>query len=240
MNKMIKRQDMVPPWIEKQQDLLKAVNTFRSRLRNDWKRHAARMMASRGGSLQEQMSRAAEYAHAEEIHNPRKRNADQISVSTNLTDDVVMAARRQEPQPSERSDAGAPTDGGEPEVTLSGPFRDPTWLATERSYMELAVANMNTLTRSYNLMAPELAKKPYFSLERELNNCYADVAPQLPEIIKERATRPARPRGDSAGPGPLGVLERFGGEGSAAKIYDSKSPNYGLKEMWRDLFSRPS
>lgn len=38
-------------------------------------------------------------------------------------------------------------------------FRDPQWLQTERSYHELAIKELNNLTRSYNLMAPDLAKK---------------------------------------------------------------------------------
>ena len=49
MNKIIQKQEIVPPWIEKQQELGKAVNSFRGRLRNDWRRHAARMISSRGG-----------------------------------------------------------------------------------------------------------------------------------------------------------------------------------------------
>src|ERR1700722_3904904 len=79
MNKMIQRQDIVPPWIEKQQELMKAAHIFRARLRNDWKRHAARTIASRGGSLQEQMRTAERYAEAEKVHNPKKRAVEQIS-----------------------------------------------------------------------------------------------------------------------------------------------------------------
>ncbi len=235
MNKMIQRQDIVPPWIEKQQDLVKTANVFRSRLRNDWKRYAARMIASRGGSLREQMSRATEYARAEEVHNPRKRNVDQISVASNATDDVVMMRIRQLQSSSEAS-----TAGDEPQLTLPAPFRDPAWERAERSYMELAIANLNALTRSYNLMAPELAKKPYFSLERELNSCFADVAPQLADVIKERATKPARSLVVPLGQGPRGVLDRLGVEGNTAKVYDSKAPHYGFKQMWKDLWGRPT
>ncbi|CCF45088.1 hypothetical protein CH063_03506 [Colletotrichum higginsianum] len=103
----------------------------------------------------------------------------------------------------------------------------------------LAVENLNSMTRSYNLMAPELAKKPYFSLERELAACYADVAPLVAETIRERATRPAKSMFDSAGPaGSRTVFDRFAGESAtAAKVYDSRAPHYGFKEMWRDLWS---
>lgn len=257
LNKMIKRQDIVPPWIEKQQELAKTANTFRTRLRNDWKRHAARTIASKGGPLLAQMEQARRYAKAEELQNPRKRNVEQISVPTNSTDDPVMVKLRE--QLSEElaaelaeGDAAAmattdssnlPAVGVEAEaapqsVPLPRPFRDPEWLRTEQTYMELSITNLNALTRSYNLMAPELAKKPYFTLERELNACYADVAPQLADAIKERATRPSKPFAESVGHRPGSILDRFNGETHRSKIYDSKTPNYGFKQMWRDLFRK--
>src|SRR5207253_114988 len=131
-------------WIEKQQDLIRARDVFRARLRVEWKRHAARVIASQGGSLEEQVARAERYSAVEKVI--------QVPVET----------ARESPE-----DAKAPPS--------SEPFRDPSWLKTERSYHTLAVENLNNLTRSYNLLAPELAKKPYFSLERELNACYLDV-----------------------------------------------------------------
>ncbi|GKT66058.1 hypothetical protein ColTof3_13397 [Colletotrichum tofieldiae] len=238
MNKMIKRQEIVPPWIEKQQELAKAAGVFRARMRNDWRRHVARMISSRGGSLEEQMQRAEDYARAEERHNPRKKNSDSISVSTSTTDDPVMAKMRQ--QAAEAADARKPASdlaSEKPTRPPVQPFRDSDWLATERSYMTLAVDNLNAITRSYNLMAPELAKKPYYSLERELAACYADVAPLVAETIRERATRPAKSLFDSAGAGTKTVFDRFAKEGTSAKIYDSRAPHYGFKEMWRDFWT---
>ncbi|MDA4133366.1 MAG: hypothetical protein OK454_09640, partial [Thaumarchaeota archaeon] len=238
------------PWIEKQQDLVKAANVFRSRLRNDWKRHAARTIASQGGSLQHQMDKACEYARAEEVHNPRRRNVDTIDVPTNSTDDVVMVEIREraptvdaplevliEEAAEPRAEQPGPSNA-EAQFTLVQPFRDAAWEATERSYMELAVSNLNALTRSYNLMAPDLAKKPYFSLERELKACFADVAPQLADVIKDRATRPSKSLVNTVGHRPGIALDLFGRAGKTTKIHDSKTPNYGLKEMWRDLWSR--
>jgi hypothetical protein len=241
MNKMIKRQDIVPPWIEKQQELAKAARVFRGRLRNDWRRHAARTIASEGGSLEAQMERARKFAKAEELRNPRKPNVDQIAVPTNATDDVVMVKIRQQASSSSPSTGELPeTEGNtaESNAPLPPPLRDPDWLKTEKSYMELSINNLNTLTRSYNLMAPELAKKPYFTLERELNNCYADIAPLLADTIKERAIRPSKPLVEAVGGRPSSILDRFGNDGPRAKIHDSKAPHYGFKEMWRDLFSR--
>jgi hypothetical protein len=266
MNKMIQRQDIVPPWIEKQQDLVKAANIFRARLRNDWKRHAARTISSLGGSLEEQMRTADRYAAAERVHNPKKRAVEQISVPTNATEDPVMMKVIQEaPATSSIADdtatvkisletedaeitisdpvAGRTVAASEdaqseptPGVLLPVPFRLPAWEAAEQSYLKLAVTNLNNLTRSYNLMAPELAKKPYFSLGRELKSCYADVAPQLSEVIRERAARPAKELVKKIGHKPGGVLERFGGEKTV--VYESKRPLYGFKEFWNDLFPK--
>lgn len=246
LNKMIQRQDLAPPWIEKQQELVKAIGTFRARLRNDWRRHAARMIASSGGSLEEQMRRARAYALAEEVHNPRRRNPEQISVPSNATDDVVMLRLRQQQEAEEKSKQSVQIDahaGAAKEdvdiIPASRPFRDPDWEAHERSYMELAVSNINAITRSYNLMAPELAKKPYASLERELNSCFADVAPLLAETIRTRAT--AGPvKGLTSGNTGItkaksgGVLERFGGD--KVKVYESTAPRYGMREFWKDLW----
>ncbi|TLS29649.1 hypothetical protein PpBr36_00608 [Pyricularia pennisetigena] len=257
MNNMIKRQDMVPPWIEKQQELARAARVFRQRLRNDWRRHAARTIASRGGSLAEQMARAEAYARAELVRNPRRRNVDQMSVSTSSTDDPVMVTMRQaqaklkdelkeelKDVPAQTAQQPVDEQTGRHESDVKPEplvlFRDPTWEATEKSYMELSVANLNAITRSYNLMAPDLAKKPYFSLQRELDSCFADVAPSLANTIKERARNPAR-HADSSGSTPRkGVLDRLGAGDwtTTSKIYDSKTPNYGFKEMWRDFWAR--
>jgi len=248
LNKMIQRQDIVPPWIEKQQELVKAANIFRSRLRNDWKRQAARTIASRGGSLQDQMRTAERYAEAEGVYNP-KRAVDQISVPTNATNDAVMITQETPtsvsikpvvvPADIKGTNVEIQAQSAEPvtpasQEPLPGLFRIPSWEAAERSYLTLAITNLNNLTRSYNLMAPDLAKKPYFSLEHELKSCYADVAPQLAETIKERAAKPAKEFVEKIGHKPGSVFERFASD--KAVIYDSKRAPYGFKEFWHDLF----
>lgn len=277
MNKMIQRQDLVPPWIEKQQELLKAARVFRTRLRADWRRHVARMIAAEGGSLDHQLRRARRLARAEALLNPQ---APAATPKTTAAEDAAAsglaeAERRvlsewateeeqdADPRPTTTAstttateshsrattDAAAPGSSAPPSpaetvqeeaVLLPRPFRDPDWVAAEQAYMEAAIRHLNTLTRSYNLMAPELAKKPYFSLERELSRCYADVAPQVAAAIRDRAAAPARSSlaGEYTPDKRPGLLDRFGGgerEG-AAKVYDSRAPHYGFREMWRDLF----
>ncbi|KAK0740357.1 hypothetical protein B0T18DRAFT_333017 [Schizothecium vesticola] len=238
LNNMIKRQDLAPPWIDKQQELLSAVRVFRLRLRNDWKRHASRMMASRGGSLQEQMARAEENTRAEQVHNPRRRKVEEITVPTNTTDDAVIATARPSPAREESQDA---SPDATPQITASRPFRDPDWEAAEKAYMELAISNLNSITRSYNLMAPELAKKPYFSLQRELDSCFAEVAPLIANEIKQRAAAPRKSFIDSM-PGPKkGVLERFGVDAAsdAKRAHESSAKHYGWKDFWKDFWRAP-
>ncbi|KAB8304516.1 hypothetical protein EYC80_003903 [Monilinia laxa] len=242
MNKMIQRQDIVPPWIEKQQELVKNGQCFQDR----------------GGTLQEQMRTAEMYAQSEAVYNPKKRAVEQIAVPTNVTDDPVMVKIVQEvPNSSSNGDPivqiSMNTKENETDVTkvapleedkrsnaeppsaaLPPPFRIPAWEEAEQSYLTLAITDLNSKTRSYNLMAPDLAKKPYFSLERELKSCYADVAPQLAEAIKDRATRSARDLVEKIGHRPGGVMEKFGS--NDVKVYDSKRPLYGFKEFWNDLF----
>ncbi|RKK14726.1 hypothetical protein BFJ68_g12943 [Fusarium oxysporum] len=212
MNKMIQRQDIVPPWIEKQQELAKQLGIFRARLRNDWRRFAARMIASRGGSLQEQIRRAEEYAAAEEVHNPiiRKKTDGQV----------------------EEIKAASPVVGR--------PFRDSAWEQTEAAYHKLSIERLNALTRSYNLMAPDLAKKPYFSLERELKACFAEVAPTVAREIQERATGgTARSLGGGGQAGKqTGLLETLTGGDNVKVHVEAQEKAYGLKEWWRDVWKK--
>lgn len=247
MNRMIKRQDIVPPWIEKQQEVVRTAEAFRQRLRNDWRRHAARVIASRGGSLLEQMKRAEEYAAAERIHNPLQRNVDQIPVPSSVTDDPVML-NKQHQVAQAAAEAAAPSSTAQQQAEvdrgpLPGPFRDPDWERTEQKYMQLSIDNLNSMTRSYNLMAPDLAKKPYFSLQRELAVCYASVAPLLAEEIKERATRPAST--SLGGVGPLqgngeSIMDRFTGKDNVQIHLEADEKAYGLRDWWRDFWKRRS
>ena len=241
MNKMIQRQEIVPPWIEKQQDIAKQVANFRMRMRKDWKRHVARMIASKGGSLLEQMAQAERYAASERVHNPKLRKVDEIPVSASSTDDPVMVKMRQQIQEAEDAKEAAADALAEklPDGPVPPPFRDPDWEKAESSYMNLAINNLNTMTRAYNLMAPDLAKKPYFSLQRELASCYADVAPEVAEEIKTRATQPRQTaRVRVAEKEAASIMSHFRGGDSTRSILESTDKPYGFREWWSDLFKK--
>jgi len=292
MNKIIQKQDIVPPWIEKQQEVVSTATKFRGRLRQEWRRHAARLIGSSGGSLQAQIQRAKDYAAAEAIVNPPKSKEEivntlndhghlsKIALSGKLMpsdakdfDDqatdlpVTSEAACKSPEIEEPEIVNCHVNMSEETTQLSSlnlessptldtsktrfqspvsqitnsridggavfPFRDPKWEEAERSYHVAVINNLNSMTRSYNLMAPRLAQKPYFSLDRELRSCFADVAPQLAQEIHYRATTP-KPKLEVIEHRPGSVLERFGGE--KAKVYDERKPQYGFKEFWKDLF----
>lgn len=126
---------------------------------------------------------------------------------------------------------------------MANPFRDPQWEKTELGYHTLAINELNSLTRSYNLMAPKIAQKPYYTLARELRRCFADIAPSLPDEILQRSRKPVvkiavMPHEEG------GVLERFGssvgvkewtGHHGVIREEDGNK-GYGFKEFWKDLF----
>lgn len=249
MNRLIQRQALVPPWIEKQQELVREANSFRARLRSDWKRHAARLISSEGGSLQEQIQRAERYAAAEKLHNPRQRASDQIAVSSAVTDDPVMSKQLEQVEELEE----VATQALERDIVAAGrpstadfgqlppPFRDPAWEAAEEKYMTLAVERLNDLARSYNILAPDLAKKPYFSLARERAVCYATVAPLLAGEIKNRTARvPASRLGGGGGQAASGGGDSgsLAGKGDAKVHVEGNEKAFGLKEWWRDFWKK--
>ncbi|KAF1351078.1 hypothetical protein BDV97DRAFT_376656 [Delphinella strobiligena] len=270
LNRMIQRQEIVPPWIEKQQELVSTTARFRGRLRSDWRRHVARSIASRGGSLESQMALAEEHALAEAIHNPSPKKVEKLNTvdegghlsQITLTGEVqptdvtpgthdpqvlkvteetidlageVVTSEGEAKLTVESSTPTAPAIKSNTRVPSVPPFRDSQWLQTERSYQKVAVENLNTLTRSYNLMCPQLAQRPYFDLQRELNACFAEVAPLVAQEIHDRAFAP-KVKVETFGTKPPSVLEKFAG--GHAKVYDERKPQYGFKELLKDWFGR--
>ncbi|KAH7083230.1 hypothetical protein BKA63DRAFT_403768 [Paraphoma chrysanthemicola] len=284
MNKIIQKQEIVPPWIEKQQELTSAASKFRSRLRVEWKRHAARMIASKGGSLLDQVRRAEAFAKAELISNPLKRKTEtltavdedghisQISLSgglkfsppsepgdvsvvaeeivaqkvtLNTTPEAIMESSAT-PQVANTSTqtieipVTTPTPTPAPSAPVPPapfPFRDPDWERIETAYWTVVIADLNSKCRSYNLLAPELAKRPYFNLQRELNSCFADVAPQLAQAILDRARAPPKKmEGFGQAVGEKSVFDSL--VGGPVRIRDErKTKQYGFRQFWNDLWA---
>lgn len=229
MNRIIQSQQVVPPWIEKQQELKREVDRFRERLRADWRRHAARLISSQGGSLEAQIKRAKGYAAAE------ARVVDRSKMEASLRDDGGGSVSTDETPSSEAESQSGLEDK---DIPYLPPLRDPHYLSIDRSYHELAVKNLNTLTRSYNLQAPQIAVKPYISLDREIAACFADVAPSLPEEVKRRATEKASSPASTVAAKTSTALGSLG-TSQTTRVYDEdKTKGYGFKEFFNDLFSR--
>ncbi|OQO13356.1 hypothetical protein B0A48_01584 [Cryoendolithus antarcticus] len=270
MNKIIQKQEIVPPWIEKQQELVSTATRFRSQLRASWRRHVSRSIASRGGSLQSQMILAEQYAIAESIENPPKVKVEKLNAidERGQTSQLTLAGELK-PTPiadphsaedeikvleqifdnngalkSPSTEITVTSEAPSPNASLATseplppvqPFRDPHWEQTERSYHKLAIEQLNALNRSYNLMAPQLAQKPYFNLERELRSCFADVAPQVAQTVRERALAPKLTGVNVVGHRPGGVLEKFS-TSSRVSVHDERKPQYGFRQFWKDLFA---
>lgn len=233
MNKIIQKQAIVPPWIEKQQELVKAATVFRNRLRADWKRHVVRVIASKGGTLEEQIRSARGYSAAEAAI------ASKVTCSSQNKDEKADFAGAE--TPSKISESPAHTTATTSEDPFpSFPFRDPSWESLEKAYHVLAIASLNNLARDYNLQAPTLAKKPYYSLSRELASCFADVAPLVPAELLARASYGSNVQGGEEKmvekPLRLGILERWAGQ--KARVVDSKKAHYGFRQFWNEVWGR--
>ncbi|PLB55231.1 hypothetical protein P170DRAFT_443083 [Aspergillus steynii IBT 23096] len=247
MNKMIQKQELVPPWIEKQQEIAREVGRFRDRLRTEWRRHAARKIASHGGSLEAQMRRAQAYAAAEarlvekaktekSFQDGGGSEASSVELESNLSE-ISASLAEEDPNASAPETLNTPDTEDASRLPHLPPFRDPEHLAIERSFYELTIKNLNTLTRSYNLQAPPVAQKPYMNLERELSACYADVAPSLAEEIKRRATERARTP-ESVGSKANGLLDSLSTSPTVNVYEEDQAKGYGFKQFWRDMFSK--
>ncbi|KAL5339065.1 hypothetical protein BJX70DRAFT_177565 [Aspergillus crustosus] len=225
MNKIIQKQEIVPPWIEKQQELSREIDRFRSRLRVEWRRHAARLIASEGGSLDTQMRRARAYAAAE------LRVAERARIEKALSDTESSSPNgTSSPSPSLFSEP-------DPNLPHLPPLRDAQYISNERSFLELSIKTINGLARSYNLQAPPVAQKPYLNLDRELANCYADVAPSLADEIKRRATERVR-KPTSIGTKASSVFDSLATSQTTRVYEEDHAKGYGFKEFWQDMFSK--
>ncbi|KAL4886763.1 hypothetical protein BJY04DRAFT_178312 [Aspergillus karnatakaensis] len=225
MNKIIQKQEIVPPWIEKQQELAREIDRFRQRLRVEWRRHAARVIASEGGSLDAQMRRARAYAAAELRVAERERIEKAFSETSSSS------------SPAEPSSSPTPTLYSDENLPHLPPLRDTQYITNERSFLDLSIKTINGLARSYNLQAPPVAQKPYLNLDRELAACYADVAPSLAEEIKRRATERVR-KPTSVATKASSVFDSLATSHTAKVYEEDQAKGYGFKEFWSDLFTK--
>lgn len=65
-------------------------------------------------------------------------------------------------------------------------LRDSEWEERERSYHDIAVAELNSLVRKYNALAPYSVRRPYYPREAELAKAYQDCGGDILRGISER------------------------------------------------------
>ncbi|KAK9354196.1 hypothetical protein V1523DRAFT_408961 [Lipomyces doorenjongii] len=239
LNRIIQRQDVQPPWIEKQATIQQDLRRFRIGLRESWKRHAMQLIAATSPNLEAQMARARKYAEAE------RAEAERLGLYTEKVKDVGESTQQmEEGVPAGEVATSAETDDlrEEPVAPTGSTFallRKDDWESIEHKYHVLSVKTLNDSIRSYNLMAPGPARRSYLMLERELRLCYAEVAPLLADSLKERheliksgRTTFTLKKTENMG----SIVDNLFGEKVA--IMEKTGNEYGLKELFRDLFFR--
>lgn len=66
-------------------------------------------------------------------------------------------------------------------------FRDAEWETRERAYHDTALAEVNSLVRKYNGMAPYAVRRGYYALDVEREKAYEESAEDILSGIAERA-----------------------------------------------------
>ena len=116
--------------------------------------------------------------------------------------------------------------------------RDPDWVNKEKGYHETAVAELNSLVRKYNAVAPYAVRRPYYIREAEIGKVYDEAAPDIVQMIAKRAqeagtTLRSSNDGTSQGAGGRGS----GGGGPSSGILDRSEDFHGVIGIVRWLRS---
>jgi DnaJ family protein C protein 28 len=127
--------------------------------------------------------------------------------------------------------------------------RDPGWVNKEEGYHETAVAELNSLVRKYNAVAPYAVRRPYYIREVEIERAYDEAASDIMQMIAKRAQE----ADSTLRSGNSGTSQGAGGHSSAggpsSEILDTSEKVHGviatvqwLRLVFRLLFGikRPS
>ncbi|KAK9333601.1 hypothetical protein V1520DRAFT_381848 [Lipomyces starkeyi] len=238
LNRIIQRQDVQPPWIEKLATIRQDLRRFRIGLRESWKRHAMQLIAATSPNLEAQMARARNYAEAE------RSEAERLGLYTEKDKDVGESTQQANEGVAAEVATSTETDDlrEEPVVPTGSTFSllpKYDWESIEHKYHVLSVKTLNDSIRSYNLMAPGPARRSYLTLERELRLCYAEVAPLMADALRERHELIKSGRTTftlKKTENTESIVNNLFGEKVA--IMEKTGNEYGLKELFRDLFFR--
>lgn len=64
--------------------------------------------------------------------------------------------------------------------------RDPEWETNERAYHDVAVDDINSKVRKYNIHAPPSVRRAYYSRSVEVGKLYEDCAEDVLKGLRER------------------------------------------------------
>ncbi|KAK9448100.1 uncharacterized protein V1518DRAFT_419651 [Limtongia smithiae] len=268
LNRIIQKQDITPPWIDKQATIRQELHHFRSAIRESWKRQAMRWIAVERQGLEQQVILARKYAVSELAEAKRlgllkemaEERAEDKAQEMELSAAILTAAGQQQlpdqsPDPaalaqiktvikSDSTEASASTaDSAESdtaEITPLPPLPKHEWEEIERKYHELSIKTLNDNIRSYNLMAPSPARRSYLHLSRELAMCYADVAPLIEQGLRDRDAmiKSGRTLFDKAAAANTPGTKVSNIFGEHMVVMEKRGGEYGLKEMFKEFFSR--
>ncbi|KAG1755395.1 hypothetical protein EDB19DRAFT_1867592 [Suillus lakei] len=107
-------------------------------------------------------------------------------------------------------------------------LRDREWEERERAYHDTAVAELNSLVRKYNALAPYSVRRPYYSREAELAKAYQDCGDDILLGISERR----REMHSRSGASPLSEV------GSSAGVDASAAYPLRFRDMIRRWFMK--
>ena len=112
------------------------------------------------------------------------------------------------------------------------------WETREKAYHSLAVNDLNAKVRSYNMIAPYSARKAYTNLQTELEQCYKDVASQIVDAVRARATAPSPPNVEVKPflRGAVGILEDL--TSPKEQLHVTRDGEYGLMDFFRGFLKR--
>lgn len=164
LNSMLKRQNILPPWIERQTKLGVKTDRLISDMRVSFIRHVVHSVVRKSKRLEDVLGSLDKHSY----------------------------------------------ENG-----------DPSWEQNALKYHETALEGLNSSIRSYNLQAPQPARRGYLSFEDILKCVYSDVDKAIrQEVIREITAEKKKPPQ---------LYER-------KVIREKELPKWRVKDMWGHLF----
>jgi hypothetical protein len=112
-------------------------------------------------------------------------------------------------------------------------LRDREWEAREKAYHESALAEVNTLVRKYNTLAPYAVRKAYYVRDVELDRAYEEGAE---DIVQELAGRFRGSQAQAGAGNPEDRAVRDEGDEQTVMRMQSQGDVLRLRDLFRQWF----